>query len=180
MSKTTDNESCRYSDKADCVEMRTALQRVLKALVFRNGPGPVLSSLPLAQFRCLMDVHHHKGAKMADIASSLGIGMPALSQLIAKLVRKGLVDRVADAEDRRVVRLRTSPEATRVLSSHFKAMNQRMNAAAARLGPGDLSGVVSALNLLADAAEATTPESSDGVTTADNAPFLSKLPYLRP
>ena len=44
--------------------------------------------------------------RMGDISTYLGRGMPSATSMIDRLVSKGLVERMADASDRRVVACR--------------------------------------------------------------------------
>lgn len=47
--------------------------------------------------------NRHKGSPMNELASSLGISRPAATGLIDRLILQGLVRRVGDTHDRRVV-----------------------------------------------------------------------------
>lgn len=161
-------------------EFREYFRRASKALVLFQQPEDILDALPMSQFRCLMDVHHNRGSKMADVAASLGIGVSALSQLVDRLVKRGLVERTPDAGDRRIVRLQPSAAADAILKRHFEAIGQRMSATAEKLGPGSLPDVIEGLRLLAVAAEAVELETTDEAPLSESAAFLSKLPYLRP
>lgn len=51
-----------------------------------------------------------RGARIVDLVRDVLLSQPALSRLVDRLADRGLVDRVQDAEDRRAVRVRLSPE----------------------------------------------------------------------
>src|SRR5438067_1818622 len=87
------------------VNVQGALFRVLKALVFRDDPGVVYGEMPLSQLRCLHVIGENEGQKMNELSQRLEVKLPALSQIVDRLVRRGLVQRHPDPLDRRVVRL---------------------------------------------------------------------------
>jgi len=58
---------------------------------------------------------------LKDVAERLGISLPAASRAVDPLVRRGLVERREDTDDRRVKRVRTTPEGD--------ALSQRLMAA---------------------------------------------------
>jgi DNA-binding MarR family transcriptional regulator len=60
------------------------------------------------------------GATMSELAAALGVGRAATSELVERLVQKGVVQRVPDAADRRAVRLDLSPRA-RALAATMQA-----------------------------------------------------------
>src|SRR5258706_4971828 len=89
-------------------EMQKALNRVLKSLVFVGGPPSALAELPVSQLRCWYHIAEHEGLKMQEVSNALGIKLPALSQMVERLVRRELIERQTDPQDRRGVRLRLS------------------------------------------------------------------------
>ncbi|MBN2873763.1 MAG: MarR family transcriptional regulator [Spirochaetales bacterium] len=60
------------------------------------------------------------GVRMVDLASWLGIRPPSVSQLVNSLESRGLVERYADPEDRRAIRVRLSASGFSVTDS-FRA-----------------------------------------------------------
>ncbi len=58
-----------------------------------------------AQWAVLSRLQRHQGAKQSELAEALDIAPITLTRLIDKLCESGLVERRADAEDRRVNRL---------------------------------------------------------------------------
>src|SRR5260221_3513218 len=86
-------------------DLQHALHRVLKALVFRGDPDSPMNEMPIYQLKCLYIVGETEGQKMQDIAHRMEIGLPAVSQIVDRLVRRGLFQRQPDPSDRRVVRV---------------------------------------------------------------------------
>ena len=85
-----------------------ALFRVMRALVFDDRPVPELDALPLGQLRLLMSVYYGPNSTMKDFSERLNVSQSTVTQLAERLVKRGLVVRLMDASDRRVIRLHTS------------------------------------------------------------------------
>jgi DNA-binding MarR family transcriptional regulator len=62
--------------------------------------------------RCLFDA---EGASLNELAGAVGVDNGALSRMVERLSRKGLVLREADPADRRAVRLRLTDEGRRLV-----------------------------------------------------------------
>jgi DNA-binding MarR family transcriptional regulator len=134
-------------------EMQFALRRVMKSLVFADGPPSALAELPVSQLRCWYFIAENEGLKMQDVSNALHMKLPAMSQIVERLVRRGLVDRQADPLDRRVARLHLT-ECARTIHLESKALHRaRIAATSARIAPKIFEQIIKGLNLLAEAAE---------------------------
>ncbi len=135
-----------------------ALYRVLKSLVFRGDPQSPLQELPISQLRCLHLIAECEGLKMQDVSSRLEIKLPAVSQVVDRLVKRGMVERRPDPSDRRVVRLSLT-ESARVEMNHVREVRQaRMNATIEKLNARQKRKVIEGLEILATAAEQVEAE----------------------
>jgi DNA-binding MarR family transcriptional regulator len=83
--------------------------------MFEETPHPELSALPLAQLRLLWTVFFSPDATMKFFSERLNVSQSTLTQLAERLVRRGLIERMHDSADRRVVRLRVTATGRRVL-----------------------------------------------------------------
>ena len=90
---------------------------------------------------------------MSDLATFLGIGMPSTTSMVKRLEAKGLVERVHDLIDRRIVMCRLT-DLGKVQLERLQQM-QRLNAEeiASVLDLPELATVVDALELIARALE---------------------------
>jgi DNA-binding MarR family transcriptional regulator len=61
------------------------------------------SDITIAQLRILLLLHMQYSARMSSIASELGIALPTATGIVDNLVKKELVIRDTDPQDRRVV-----------------------------------------------------------------------------
>lgn len=91
-------------------DSETLVQHILKLSedIFRaikiNAPPEWLTSdLTVAQLRVLLVLYTEGPSRMSSIASSLGIAVSTATGIVDNLVRKGLVMRGTDPEDRRLV-----------------------------------------------------------------------------
>jgi DNA-binding MarR family transcriptional regulator len=73
-------------------------------------PEWLTSDMTVAQLRVLLILHAEGPSQMSSIASSLGIAVSTATGIVDNLVRKGLVTRGADPEDRRLVICTLSPQ----------------------------------------------------------------------
>src|SRR5262245_26922130 len=96
--------------------LQHALHRVLKSLIFRGEPVPPLNEMPIAQLRCLHVIAYEEGQKMQEVAQKLELKLPAVSQIVERLVKRGMVERRPDPNDRRVVRLALTELARGILA----------------------------------------------------------------
>jgi DNA-binding MarR family transcriptional regulator len=79
--------------------------RVHDRAVGLAGPMPLPPDLTMQQVRVLSHIAKDPGITGHELGDRLGVSAPTASGLIDRLVEKGLVTRVDDAEDRRVRRL---------------------------------------------------------------------------
>ncbi len=157
-------------------EMEKLLKRVLGALVFSVGPAPGLADLPLSQLRCLMAVARQPDARVNEIAAALRVSVPAASQAVERLVRRGLLRRCADPQDRRVVHLKLTPGAACALESDRAAKRSRLKRALQNLSPAEAATVENALRLLAEAAEKAQLKEGATCPTYEEDPLLYRRP----
>lgn len=75
--------------------------RLVRAEIHRSRPG----RLSLQQVRTLACVERDAGASLSLVAEQLALALPSASHLVDGLVRRGLLVRKSDTDDRRRVRL---------------------------------------------------------------------------
>jgi DNA-binding MarR family transcriptional regulator len=67
-------------------------------------------ALPFSQCQALWFVGEHKSPSMQDVAKHFKIRAPSATFLIEELVKVGMLERKANAKDRRMVELRLTPK----------------------------------------------------------------------
>ncbi len=121
-----------------------------------DGVTDLMHQVTAGQLEALFLLAEHKaGMTMAEFAANLAMTASAATQLADRLVRLDLVDRGADASDRRVVRVSLSTLAR----GHFDKMWQRrletMDIVAEALSDDELLTLVKLLEKLAHRSEPT-------------------------
>ena len=107
----------------------------LRASIFAAVDREVASwGISAAQGSILIYIAHGRGDRAADIARDYDYDTGSMTRMVERLVRKGLLERVRDGGDRRVVRLRLTragaavarriPKvAARVLNHHLRGFS---------------------------------------------------------
>jgi DNA-binding MarR family transcriptional regulator len=103
--------------------------------------------------------------QMADLAASLGMTKNALSQLVDRTARRGLVDRASSAQDRRVVMLSATPTGKVLAEAVYAEIAERLPEIARNLDAGDQRDFERLATLIVD--------TSDLASSASNRPTAS-------
>ncbi len=127
-----------------------ALFRVMRALVFDDRPVPELDALPLAQLRLLMSVYYAPNATMKDFSERLNVSQSTVTQLAERLVKRGLIDRRMDVQDRRVIRLHTSAQGQSLVGQSAAARKATLRKVWHALAPDEQQHLEEALTLLGE------------------------------
>ena len=91
--------------------------------------------------------------RMTEISRQLMITKPAATQAVGKLVEKGLVERVQDENDRRVVYIRPTRLGETAFEEELEKKLEFMDHAVKRMGEEDANQLASLLNRFLTAAE---------------------------
>lgn len=119
-------------------------------MMSRQGDFVRENGLTTPQFMVLRMLQAEPGMRVSDIAASLGVKNPAASMLVQSLEEQGLVERVHDAEDHRVVLVfATETGATQVLRCE-RSRRTFMRKLTADLDADDLKALVRIVTAIAD------------------------------
>jgi DNA-binding MarR family transcriptional regulator len=171
----TANPQNLHQPEDSLTEMQDALRRVLRSLIFFGSPPGALAELPLSQLRCWYCIAEHEGFKMQDLSNVLEIKLPALSQIVERLVKRGLVKRRPDPQDRRVVRLHLTETARAIHQEGKASQRERIASTSARLAPRTFQQIVKGLNVLAEAAEKVEAGARQSCSGSRNAEDMAEL-----
>jgi DNA-binding MarR family transcriptional regulator len=136
------------------IPLGRALFRMSRAIFFEGKSIPELDMLPLAQLRLLWTVRIYPDATMKDFSERLRVSQSTVTQLAERLVRRGLVERLADPNDRRVVRLRVTEIGQQHLGQADNERKRVLKAVWDALSVQDRGLVMQGLEVLAQTAEA--------------------------
>ena len=96
---------------------------------------------------------------MGNIAGLLSTSMSSATSMIDRLVDKDLVERAADASDRRVVTCQLTPRGREEMDRFLRITQHRLTRLAGRLTVEELQTVVDAMEILSSAAQRGCQES---------------------
>ncbi len=117
----------------------------------RGGERPA-GAEPLTgrQLEAIVFLSHHRRVTMGEFAEGLEISRAAASELVARLIDKGVARRETDSDDRRVVSVRLAGEAERYAESMHDAWRGHLGAVFARFPEIDPDTLVAFLGALID------------------------------
>lgn len=126
--------------------LAVAIQDLARA-VRQSESGP--PRLPATELEVIRFVDAHPGSSVGAVAEALGLQQSNVSAAVRGLVARGLVERTADADDRRVARLRSTDLAARNREVVETGWAHWLGTALARLGPEDAAALHAAAGPLA-------------------------------
>jgi DNA-binding MarR family transcriptional regulator len=110
-------------------------------------------SISMAHLHLMTVLAVHGPQSMGWVAERLGTGLPTATGLVTRMEERGLVERVRDGDDRRVVLVRLTETGAGELSELQATRRRRMAAALARLSAAEQDRLLSALRSLRSAFE---------------------------
>lgn len=135
----------KQSDTAQtsaCAAAAAALARLLPELAValyetsphhREGhPAAAGEPLTVRQMEAVVFLAARDAAAMGELAAGLGVSRAAATELVDRLVAKGVATREAHPADRRVVLVRLSPPARRLARAQLRDWQRRLEAVCAR------------------------------------------------
>jgi DNA-binding MarR family transcriptional regulator len=129
-----------------------AQKRVYLLMHAAAGPAWLETDLTLAQIKGLFLLAREEASTISRIALALGVGRPASSILVERLVELGLVERAEDPVDRRRTLVRLSPRGEELIAQLRQDGRERLREWLGRLSEDDLAALVRGLSALAAAA----------------------------
>lgn len=112
------------------------LNRVIHMNMFKSFE-PKQKMTPLFVMIRLNKANSRGGMRVSEIASSIGITVPAVTQILTSLEKSGLVHRAMDPDDRRAVRVVLTPEGEAMLDPALKSYDESFSALVNYLGMAD-------------------------------------------
>ncbi|MEP7086382.1 MAG: MarR family transcriptional regulator [Gemmatimonadota bacterium] len=130
------------------VELAERLHSAALHLLRRLRREDDASGLPAPQLSALSVIVFGGPITLGDLARAEQVRPPTISKLIVHLEAKGLVDRVADASDRRVVRVKATKRGTKLLHDGRQRRVAALVASLSALPPSERALLARALPVL--------------------------------
>ncbi len=128
--------------------------------------------IPPAQAFCLKEVAHNDGITQRDLADALSISRPTLTVMLHKLEKAGLVERRADREDQRFIRIHLTSAGHTAHQAMHAAMADVVARTAGTLSEDDQSELIRLLDRLTESIGAAVR--SEGRSPVVNPVAVSK------
>lgn len=125
--------------------------RVLQQL---GGPAWMDLDLSMAQLKTMFLLSHEAPTSVGHVAEALGIGLPAASHLVEKLVQSEIATRADDPADRRRTLIRLTSEGERIVERLRTGSDEHLRGWLGQLPRNELEALARGLELLAQVAEA--------------------------
>ena len=119
--------------------------------VWDTGPWLELE-MSTPQFKALLLISEEEGIRMRELARKMGGSFSNATVLVDRLVERGLVERLAEPEDRRVVLVRVSKEGQRLIEQLVTSWRAISTSLLENIAPEDLDTIHDALRILLEAA----------------------------
>lgn len=116
------------------------------------------SGLSSSQLNTLMRLHYHGSCPVSAIGDEIGVTTSAASQIADRLAGMGLIERVDDPDDRRVRRVRLTPQGRSLVARGLEARMAWTRALADELPAAALEQAIETLRRLTQAAARLDPE----------------------
>jgi len=133
----------------DSSDVAAGLVRLLGLIRWLSPPG-----LSLTAAAALTTLERSGPRRLTELAAAEGVSQPAMTQLVGRLEASGLVERSADPEDGRVVRVQLTDAGRDLVARRRAARGERLSGLLAALSPADqeaLAAALPAINKLASA-----------------------------
>jgi DNA-binding MarR family transcriptional regulator len=124
----------------------------LRAAIFRLGrrlrPTEAAAHMTPTQISVLMTVVARETIRLGDLAATEGLNPTMLSRVLAVLVERGLVKRVADPDDRRAALVASTAAGRRLRERMRKERSAMLEPVLAELSAAERRSIVDALPAL--------------------------------
>lgn len=118
-------------------ELMRAHLDLFRAMKHEMKPSSSITNLTLVQLNALIFLGDNKDAHVSDVASYFGIAIPTATVLLDRLTSLGLVQRVPDKTDRRVIGVVLTKKGSKLLSRAMKERESMFKKVFARLSTKD-------------------------------------------
>lgn len=156
----------------DAQERTDQLFRMLQYLKKAKALIPEVPGVPQGEFLMLYRIHHCckeeensgaslPGVRVSELSARMGMSMPAVSQMLKSLQKKGLVTRTAATDDRRVVYVTLTPVGAEVFSQAIDRFLFQISTVANRFGEEKIQQISRLLADLSDVVEHVKIEATE-------------------
>jgi DNA-binding MarR family transcriptional regulator len=123
-------------------------ERVTRALLPLTPRDVLMLDVTTAQFKVMFVLFLYGPLRISTLAEELGVSLPTMTVTIDRLVKRSIVLREDDPNDRRVVSCRLSESGQQILNGLWSSARERTRQMLSVLSADDLGIVEQALEIL--------------------------------
>jgi len=112
-------------------ELTEIMPHLIRGLLVKQKDALAKGTITVPQYTLLSDIILKGSLKMKDIASDLGVSLPATTGIVSRLHKIGLVKRVFDKNDRRIIYIEVTVKGKNIVK---QVADQRKKAIASVFG----------------------------------------------
>ena len=136
--------------EAELEELRLALQEMLGAhRRLRSRDSRIAGAIGFAHYRLLSVLRREGATTASNLAQAADLAPATVTEMVDALVGAGLVERVRDTEDRRIVRVSLTPRGRRAYDAKRARFVKAWGTELSDLDPDALRGATVVLERLA-------------------------------
>jgi len=145
--------------KQDLIIRVIEAQRRANRLIRERTLDPWVNlNLTVPQLKSLFYISRHGRVNLSSLASGIHVTPANVTGIADRLVEQGLLTRLPDADDRRILWLRLTDKGEMLLANLREVRASEMHKILERLSPENLSMLARAFDTLAQAAEVSEKE----------------------
>jgi DNA-binding MarR family transcriptional regulator len=131
------------------IEFRNMFVQLFKKMVKTSGKTTGVRFSP-SQMRALAAFHEDREYRMGELSKIAQVTMPFMTEMVDGLVREGILERVRDAEDRRVVKVKLSGQGRNIHKQFVKTRSREMESIFAKLDRKDQTELLKTLQKMSE------------------------------
>ena len=144
MKKVVSKASAAQPKRNELLPLMFEMGRLLKREIAADG----VDMPSFLHIETLRYIEEQKTPSMSDIAEYLKIAPPSATTLINTFVKEGVLERVTDVQDRRVVRLQLSKKGSKILKETMHKRAEAFSRVTAHLSKHDTDELVRILTII--------------------------------
>jgi DNA-binding MarR family transcriptional regulator len=131
------------------IEFRNMFVQLFKKMVKSSSTTVGVRFSP-SQMRAMAAFHEDREYRMGELSKIAQVTMPFMTEMVDGLVREGLLERVRDAADRRVVKVKLSSQGRNIHKQFVKTRAQEMESIFAKLDSRDQAALLKSLKKMSE------------------------------
>ncbi|MCL6611052.1 MAG: MarR family transcriptional regulator [Peptococcaceae bacterium] len=139
-------------------KIRAELLPLYAAYMFEKDQKDGLTHVQAVLLKYLLE---NESSTVSAIADYLGVTMAAVSSLVDRMVRGGLITRERSESDRRVVYVCLTPRGRKAVENYLKRLRERMEHLILKMGKENAELIIKAQKILRDTLELAIKEKNE-------------------